>query len=148
MMFSSYAFWLVLGLILAISELFATSIIAIFFGIGALIVGLLTLLGVVETLPMQLLLFSLISLAALFALRRRFQRWFKGTVSDRASGDLAGGHAGARVRVLSDFVAGAGQVQLNGAKWDAESAEPLKAGQTAWVVGNRGILLRVSATQP
>lgn len=147
-MFSGYAFWLILGLLLIISEFFATGIIAIFFGIGALVVGVLTLLGVIETLPMQLLLFSLVSLGALFALRRRFQRWFKGNVSDRSGGDMAGGHIGARVTVLTDFVAGAGQVQLNGAKWDAESSEPLQAGQVAWVVGNRGILLRVSTTQP
>ena len=87
---SSYGFWLVLGLLLLISELAAPGVIAVFFGIGALVVGGLTFAGVIESLPVQLLCFSLVSLLALFGLRRRFQRWLRGDVSDRAKGPDAG----------------------------------------------------------
>jgi len=31
------------------------------------------------------------------------------------------------------------------AKWDAEASEPLRAGDTAWVTGFSGIVLRVSS---
>lgn len=145
---SSYGFWLVLGLMLLISELVAPGVIAVFFGIGALVVGLLTLAGVIESLAVQMLCFSLVSLVALFGLRRRFRRWLRGDVSDRASGSGSGELVGARVAVLEDFQQGEGTVQLNGAKWDAESDEPLKTGDAAWVLANRGIVLKVTAIRP
>ncbi|MEH6491661.1 NfeD family protein [Halopseudomonas sp.] len=146
---TSYAFWLLLGLALLLSEFFIPAMVAVFFGIGALVVGLLTLFGVIDTLPSQLLLFSLISLIALWYLRRHFTRWLRGSEADLAARDQDdAGLLGARVTVLTDFAQGIGDVQLNGAKWDAESSEPLKAGDTAWVLNHSGIVLQVSAQRP
>ncbi|HDZ55629.1 MAG TPA: NfeD family protein [Pseudomonas xinjiangensis] len=143
---SSYGFWLVLGLGLLVSELMAPGIVAIFFGIGALVVGGLTFFGLLDGIAAQLLCFALVSSLALFALRRHFKRWLRGDVSDRATSEPdAGDLVGARVKVLTDFEQGHGDVQLNGAKWDAESEEPLKAGDAAWVLSHRGILLKVAA---
>lgn len=143
---NGYPFWLLLGLALLISEFFAPGLVAVFFGVGALVVGLLTLFGVIESLAVQLLCFALISLVTLFGLRRHCTRWLKGTVAGRSSGDLDNaGLLNQRVTVLTDFVDGIGDVQLNGAKWDAESSEPLRAGDSAWVIGFSGIVLRVSA---
>lgn len=146
---TGYPFWLMLGLILLISEFFAPGMIAAFFGIGALVVGLLTLFGVIETLPAQLTLFALVSLAALFGLRKHCKRWLTGATSNRSHSDLDdSGLIGVRVRVLTDFAHGIGQVQHSGAKWDAESSDPLKAGDPAWVISHRGIVLTVSSTIP
>ena len=143
---SGYAFWLLLGLALLISEFFVPGVVAVFFGIGALAVGLLTLAGVIESLPVQLLWFALISLVALFGLRRHCTRWLKGMVGGQAQQDLdSAGLLDQRVTVLTDFVDGVGDVLLNGAKWDAEASEPLRAGDTAWVTGFSGIVLRVSS---
>ncbi len=148
-MLNGYGFWLVLGFVLLISEVVAPGVVAVFFGIGALVVGVLTFFGVIETLPVQLLWFALVSLAALFGLRKHFRRYLRGDVSNKAeTGPDRGDLIGARVLVLTDFVQGSGTIQLNGAKWDAESEEPLKAGESAWVVSNRGILLSVSAQRP
>ncbi|MFA5677186.1 MAG: NfeD family protein [Pseudomonas sp.] len=142
---NGYAFWLLLGLALLISEFFVPGVVAVFFGIGALVVGLLTLAGVIDSLAMQLLCFGLISLVALFGLRRHCTRWLKGMVGGRAALDLDNaGLVDQRVIVLTDFIDGIGHVQLNGAKWDAESSEPLRAGDSAWVTGFSGIVLRVS----
>jgi len=146
---NGYGFWLVLGFLLLISEVVAPGVVAVFFGIGALIVGALTYFGVIETLPVQLLWFALVSLAALFGLRKHFRRYLRGDVSNTAeAGPDRGDLIGARVVVLTDFHQGGGTIQLNGAKWDAESDEPLRAGDVAWVVSNRGILLAVSAQRP
>ena len=87
-LFNSYAFWLLLGLLLLVSELFIPGLIAAFFGVGALLVGVLTLLGVIETTSAQLICFTLISLVALFGLRKHCQRWLKGTEGDRSITDL------------------------------------------------------------
>lgn len=146
---NGYGFWLLFGLALLASEFFVPGLIAAFFGIGALLVGLLTLMGVVEATPVQLILFIAFSLVALFALRRHFKRWLQGTEEDLAVADQDdAGFIGARVEVLSDFADGFGDVLLNGAKWDAESTEHLRAGEHAWVVGHHGIVLKLSRQQP
>ena len=146
---TSYAFWLLLGLLLLASEFFIPGLIAAFFGLGALLVGLLTLLGLIDSLPAQVTVFSLSSILALWLLRRRFQRWLRGSEVDLAARDQDdAGLLGMRVRVLTDFVDGVGHVQLNGAKWDAESSDPLKSGESAWVTDHAGIVLRVSASHP
>lgn len=148
-LFTDSALWLILGFLLIISELFVTGLVAVFFGIGAVVVGLLALWGVTTSLTTQLWLFSIISLVTLFAARRRFKRWLRGSVGDAAGSDQGiTEELGSRVTVLADFANGSGPVQLRGTKWDAESADPLKAGDAAWVTGNRGIVLKVSATQP
>lgn len=145
---TGYAFWLLLGLALLVFELFAPGLIAVFFGIGALAVGVLTLLGVLDSLAAQLVWFALISLLALVGLRRHFRRWLRGGVTGRSRQDLDDtGVLGARVEVLVDFSDGQGEVLLNGAKWDAESVDPLRAGDSAWVIKNRGIVLEVSSRQ-
>ena len=142
---NGYTFWLLLGMALLISELFIPGVVAVFFGIGALVVGLLTFFGVIDALASQLLCFALISVVSLFALRRHCTRWLRGMVAGRSEQDLdSAGLVNQRVTVLTDFVGGIGDVQLNGAKWDAESSDALQAGDTAWVVGFSGIVLKVS----
>jgi len=146
---SGYGFWIIFGLLLLLSEWVLPGLVALFFGIGALLVGILTALGVIETLPVQLTLFAALSLVSLFTLRERFYRWMHGTVSDRAEPDYDDNTLiGRRVVVISDFHEGAGTVELNGTKWDAESIEPLRRGDHAWIVDNAGILLVVSSSQP
>lgn len=146
---NGYGFWLLLGLLLLISELFTPALVAIFFGIGALVVGLLTLMGLIDSPAVQLLLFALISVGSLFALRKHFRRWLRGneTTADNANPDNIE-LVGKRVKVLTDFEQGLGDVQLNGTKWDAESGDALKTGDSAWVLSHSGNLLRVAATPP
>lgn len=141
--------WIIIGVVLILSELLATSIVAVFLGIAAIIVGLLLHFGVIESYSMQYLLFGVLSLVLLFSARGRFKRWFVGYTADsteqpsRFAEDI-----GNRVSVHSDFIQGAGRVVLNGVQWDAESNDDLKAGDVAWVVANHGIKLVVSATKP
>lgn len=146
---NGYGFWLLLGLLLLISELFTPALVALFFGIGALIVGLLTLAGLIESLGVQLLLFTLISVGSLFALRKHFRRWLRGdeTIANNSNPDNIE-MVGKRVKVLTDFEQGIGDVQLNGTKWDAESTDTLKTGDSAWVLGHSGLTLRVAAVPP
>lgn len=142
-------FWIILGIALIVSELLATSIIAVFFGIAAIVVGLLLHFGIIENYSMQFLIFGLVSLGSLLSVRGHFRRWFVGYTADkneqpsRFREDIGG-----RVIVHADFVNGAGRVVLNGVQWDAESTDTLKAGDVAWVTANHGIKLTVSAAQP
>lgn len=141
--------WIIAGIVLILTELMATSIVAVFFGIAAIAVGLLLNFGLIESYSIQFLLFGVLSLALLFTVRGHFKRWFVGYTAD--SNDQPSSFAddiGHRVTVHTDFNHGAGRVILNGVQWDAESADALHAGDVAWVVANHGIKLVVSAAKP
>nr|WP_240955888.1 NfeD family protein [Wenzhouxiangella sp. XN79A] len=143
---------MILGALLVLSEFFATGIIAVFFGVGAILVGLATLVGLLSSAPEQIVLFAILSLAALLLAREKVKVWFRGSVSDRWDGDRNLIEArGERVTVTAAFVDGLGRVRLSGVEWTAElddETSELAPGDTAWVIGHRGITLKVSGTRP
>lgn len=146
---TSYGFWIVFGLLLLLSEWVLPGLVALFFGIGAILVGLLTAAGLVQTLPAQLALFAVLSLASLFLLRRHCQRWMRGAVGESAERDYEDNTlVGRRAIVREPFVEGRGIVELNGSRWKADSSEELKVGDPVWVTGTIGILLHVSRERP
>lgn len=148
-MFPPYGWWLIAGFVLILSEFILPGLIAVFFGFGAILVGVLVWTGVMDSFSAQLWAFPILSLVALFALRRRFTVWLKGNVSQKGSGaGVLAESFGQPVEVLQAFRDGRGVVQLRGARWDAMSDSVLDVGETAWVVGNRGIVLEVSAQRP
>jgi len=141
--------WIALGLLLILSELLATSIVAVFLGLGALAAGIALQLGLADTLTAQLVIFSLVSLTTLLLARRKLQLWFVGeTRNKRNSNRHFQQEIGQRVEVLEDFVQGAGRVSLNGVHWDAYSEDELKKGDIAWITANRGIQLYVTQQAP
>lgn len=147
MLFTSYGFWLIFGMVLIISEALMMSFVAVFFGLGALVVGVLTWLGLLNTLPWQLLCFALVSLALLFLTRRRFKSALKGDVvaaQAQPQSDLIG----QRVEVLTPFVHGKGVVFFRGARWDAYSEDSLEEKASAWIVDHTSIMLTVSNKKP
>ncbi|MEY1661879.1 NfeD family protein [Isoalcanivorax beigongshangi] len=144
-----YGWWFIFGFLLVISEFVIPGVIAVFFGFGALLVGVLVWAGVLNSFDMQVWTFALASIVILFGLRRRFKRWLKGNVIDRGQGgDMHSDTYGQRVAVMTDFDNGRGVVQLHGARWDAESEDALVAGDSAWVCGNHGIVLKVARQAP
>ncbi|WP_303904501.1 NfeD family protein [Thiohalomonas denitrificans] len=146
---SAATVWIIAGIVLILSELLATSIIAVFIGIGAITVGVLLQLGWIESLASQLTVFGLVSIISLVLARRQMKGWFGGFSTDQGeAGSRFQRDIGERVTVQDDFVHGAGRVVLNGVAWDAVSEEKLKAGDVAWVVSNEGIRLTVSSQRP
>jgi membrane protein implicated in regulation of membrane protease activity len=111
--------WLVLGLVLIALEMAASGgFYVIFFGIAALVIGLLALLGIAGPLSLQVLLFSVLSVAALLLFRRPLMRWMKldGVASevDTLVGELA--------VPLDDMPPGAvGRAELRGTVWTARN---------------------------
>lgn len=136
--------WIIIGILLIISELLLTSIVAVFIGLGALLTGLLLHWGVIEDYSTQFAIFGISSLVLLLVARGRLKAWFIGYTADT---DPAKPNfqrdIGARVKVVKTFQHGAGRVLLNGVQWDAFSEDELKEGDTAWVVANKGIQLTV-----
>lgn len=141
--------WILVGLILIVSELLATSVIAVFFGIAAVVVGVLLQLGLIESMASQFTIFGVISLSTLLLARGKFQRWFKGYTADASEGkpdfqqDI-----GARGIVVDDFEHGSGRITINGVRWTAFCDEDLKSGDAVWVASNNGIELTVTRQKP
>jgi membrane protein implicated in regulation of membrane protease activity len=111
--------WLVLGLILGVAELAtAGGFYIIFFGFGALVVGLLASIGMAGPVWVQLLLFAAISLASLALFRNRLLKSFQPD-PQAPSIDTLVGEIGV---AAADIAPGAvGQVELRGTAWSARN---------------------------
>ena len=144
--------WIIAGLLLILSELLATSIIAVFFGVAAVIVGLLLWLGVIESFAMQFFVFAALSLVLLFSARAKLKRYLVGDLADHNdSHKTFRENLGQRATAIVDFQQGQGRVRLNGVAWQALTKQPDEAianGDTVWIIANDGIQLTVSKTQP
>lgn len=141
--------WIVAGIVLILSELLLTSVVAVFLGVGAIVTGLLVHWQIIDQSATQFAVFGVVSLVLLFTARGQIKRWFSGySDADHEGKPNFQRDIGARVTVSHDFNHGAGRVTLNGVQWDAFSADELKAGDTAWVIANEGIQLTVAAQPP
>ena len=143
--------WVIAGILLILSELLATSIVAVFFGLSAIIVGLLLWAGLIESPEAQLVIFGVLSLVLLFTARAKLRRALVGDVADKNdSHKTFRENLGKRATAVTDFSGGQGRIRLNGVQWLALAApdEEISNGDTVWIVANEGIQLTVSKTPP
>jgi membrane protein implicated in regulation of membrane protease activity len=134
--------WLAAGLALVVMELATPSgFFILFFGLGALTVGTLARLGLVETGWIQWLLFTVLSLVYLLLFRSSLQERLK--APPRASVDTLLG----ALAVPQDLIApsAVGRVEVRGSAWSARnvSATTLTPGQRCKVSHVDGLLLSV-----
>jgi membrane protein implicated in regulation of membrane protease activity len=135
--------WLVFGLVLVLAEVAtAGGFYIIFFGIGAIVVGLLASGNVAGPVGVQVLLFSAISVGSLLLFRRRLLGWFQTDPQAPAVDQLVG-----EVALVIDEVApgGVGKVELRGSGWSARttSVTPLPRGARCRVTRVDGLVLFV-----
>jgi membrane protein implicated in regulation of membrane protease activity len=132
-------FWIILGLGLAALEL-ATSggFFVIFFGVGALVVGALVLLGAVNAVWVQWLLFPIVALVTLRLFRQPLLGYMR--VNERDVDSLVG-----EIAVASGDIAPGthGRAELRGSSWNARNVDTatLAAGQRCRVVAVQGLML-------
>ena len=134
--------WLAGGLALVVAELVTPSgFFIIFFGLGALTVGVLATLEIVTAGWAQWLLFTALSIAYLVIFRGRFQARFQMPPPPTVD-SLVGGLAIVQERLLPGVV---GKVELRGSTWSARniSTVMLDAGQRARVASVDGLTLAV-----
>lgn len=134
--------WFLIGLIFALLELGLPGLIIIFFGIGAWITSLTSLVFDLSV-GSQILIFVISSVLALIFLRKWFQRKFfqsKGNVSSDDDDELTGKRAKAQTAFNPGEV---GKVELNGALWEATSDEPVSLGQMVEIINKKSIKLIV-----
>lgn len=114
--------WMILGLVLAVGEAqIPTNFFLLAFGIGGLIVGVVTGLGVIETPWLEWLVFSLASVSTLLALQKTLAQPSHGHA--HAVDDLRRETA----TVLEDVPAnGVGRAELRGTTWSARGVDGME----------------------
>ena len=136
-------YWLILGLLLVIAELtVAGGFYLVFFGVAAVVVGVLSAFHLAGPMVGQLVLFSTLSVGSLLVFRARLLRWFQFD-PQRPSVDAIVGAVATVVDELSP--GGVGRVELRGASWSARNATSmaLLRGTRCRVVRVDGLMLHV-----
>ncbi len=137
--------WIVLGIVMILAEFVIPGLIIIFFGIAALVVGLLAWWGALTDTTYQLWLFGILSGGLLLTLRSRFKPWFQGgaLVADTQTPD--DDYIGHYATILEGFENGDGfgKVSYRDTRWDAKTAnsKPLTAGDRVLISGRQGSTL-------
>jgi hypothetical protein len=137
--------WLVLGLLLVVAEMAASGgFYIIFFGIGAIVVGLLASFDLAGPLWMQLLLFSAISVGMLLIFRKRLLKWLQVDPQSPAV-DMIVGEIGIAAEELPPGKVG--RVELRGTAWSARNTTntTLARGARCRVIRVEGLTVDVEA---
>ncbi len=135
--------WLVLGLLLVLAELAtAGGFYVIFFGVAALTVGVLAGFGMAGPLWVQLLLFSVLSVATLVVFRARLLKWVQHDPQRPEIDTLVG-----EIGVANDALApgSVGRVEVRGAAWSARNttAAAVTPGTRIRVIRVDGLMLDI-----
>ena len=142
-----WIFWIILGAILLIAEVFTTGFVLLWFGIGALAAGLAGLVGI-HSITLQFLIFAVVSIALTAASRTIFVNYFS---REKSGGDLKSGFEGlpGKMGTVVSSSRGAlheGAVKVFGSTWTAYPAdgeEPLEAGDRVVVERIQGASIYV-----
>lgn len=113
--------WILIGLALLIGEMVTPGgLFMLFFGMAAVLVGVLAGIGIGGPLWMQWTLFAVFSLLMLIFLRKKFKAFWSTSPGDKQIDELIG-----QVALVSEKISGnkTGKVELRGAQWNARSSD-------------------------
>ncbi|HEX8708536.1 MAG TPA: NfeD family protein [Pyrinomonadaceae bacterium] len=139
--------WAILGVVLIVAEVFTPGFVLLWFGVGALAAALAALVGI-SSLPLQFLIFAIVSIALTAASRTIFVNYFSRENSGESlkSGvDALPGKVGTVVS-SSRGALHEGAVKVFGSTWTAypaEGEEPLEAGERVAVERVQGASIYV-----
>jgi membrane protein implicated in regulation of membrane protease activity len=137
-------YWLLLGLVLILAEILTPGgFYLLFFGAGALVVGLLAGAQALTALWLQWTLFALVSIALVVLLRRPLVEMLRPPAVKDV--DTLIGETALAMREIG--VNDIGKAELRGASWNARNVgpAPIAAGQRCRVEKVDGLMLYISA---
>lgn len=135
-MFNIVTIWLIVGIILLLSEFLIPGFTIFFFGVGALITSLLMFFipPLQDIIWLQFIIFSLTSILSLITLRKYFNTSLKGEIFKEREDYL--GKECKVVEALSEEKQG--RIKYQGTTWNAISlVGKFKKGQTAIITGKK-----------
>ncbi len=136
--------WFFIGLAFLLLEFLMPGLIVLFFGFGAWITAICTLIFELG-LNAQLVVFIGTSILSLIFLRKYFKRIFVGK-DEKTVDEVLEEFVGKTVIAESDFEKGRkGKVTFKGAIWEALSETDIKKGDQLKIIGKESIVLKVEA---
>ena len=137
--------WIIVGLVIMSMELFLPGFILCFFGLGAVLTGLL-MIFVPMGVNTQLVVFAVLSIVLLVFFRRFAQGYFTGRISNMdPKGSPMENHAGETAIVTEDIVPNSprGKVEFNGTMWNADSDVEILKGVKVTIMQRHGLTFKV-----
>jgi membrane protein implicated in regulation of membrane protease activity len=136
-------YWILLGLVLAAIELATPGgFFFLFFAVGALVVGLLAVSGLIGNVAVQWAAFSVVSVASLLLFRRPLLERIKRTESPESVDTLLG-----ELAVAADAIPAGqyGRAELRGSVWTVRNVDAVtvSAGERCRVAAVRGLELDI-----
>lgn len=138
--------WILAGLgLLALELATPGGFFIVFFGIGAILIGIATGLGLLEAVWLQWVLFSAVSIVLLLFFRKPLLEWMKRREPRRPPVDSIVGEAAILTEDLT--AGGVGKAELRGTTWSVRSREglALSKGRRCRVEQVEGLTLWVRA---
>ena len=140
--------WIVLGIALTLLELAVPAFFLVWFGLGALIVGLLLLVVPELGFAWQVILWSACSLVFIWLWFKVFRPGFHKTRAGMSKGALIG-EVGLVIRDIRPFEKGQVRFQkpvLGDEVWESLADDEIKAGERVNVIDFEGNILKVGRT--
>jgi len=144
--FSPHIIWLIIGIILLIIEFSLPGLIVFFFGIGAIVVGILSLIFDLS-LNLQLIIFIITSVVLLMSLRKWLKKTFLGRVgTNNKSQEALDDFVGQQAVVINNIEPNKpGKIDFHGTEWTADSAENISKGTRVTIIAKHNITLSVKS---
>jgi membrane protein implicated in regulation of membrane protease activity len=146
-----WIFWVILGLVLIVAEIFTSGFVLLWFGIGALAAAFLGMIGI-DSIALQFLVFAIVSSGLTAASRTIFVNYFsreKSGQSLKSGVDALPGKIGTVVS-SSRGALQEGAVKVFGSTWTAYPAPgepPLEAGERVCVESIEGASIYVKRVE-
>jgi len=135
--------WLATGLLLLFLEMATPGFVLFFFGVAALLMSIVTFFVPNLDPFVQVLLFSLLSVAGILFLRKALRNTFSGKKIGKDN-VMASDFIGKSARVVERVTPQAsGKVEFNGSHWRAVSNATLELGATVTVTAQENLTLTV-----
>jgi membrane protein implicated in regulation of membrane protease activity len=137
-------FWFLIGLVLFLLELIIPGFFIFFFGLGAWVTALFCLIVDPDSISnLQILIFAIVSVLSLIALRRLIQKKFfysKDNLSESVEDEFTGKEGLATTGFGPNKK---GKVEFKGTTWDAVSKSEINAGERVIIIEKESITLIV-----
>ena len=143
-LFNPSVIWFISGVILFLLELAAPGFVLFFFGVGAWITAIVSLVFDIG-LDLQIIIFFVSSILLLISLRRWVQNLFKGkfTAAEKGNEGELIGEKGVVVNAI--IPPNRGKIEVHGTNWGAESDVEIPAGNTVEIIAQKNLTLKVKS---
>jgi len=136
--------WLLIGILLILSEFLMPGLLIIFFGFGACVVGIICFFADIS-INTQLIIFISTSVVSLLLLRKYLKNIFVGHVTDKQdAGENLAEYIGKKVIVKKTIDPDlGGKVEFHGTDWQARAETEIPEGTVVEIIGKDNLILKV-----